>query len=130
MRTLAVAFTAVTAVAISLPAAAQQRYEEQTNRPADRGADPSINRPAERPTTRDEVRQDAKNAGLTGKVKTALAAHVSLKTLRINVDSDGTVVTLKGAVDSEDTKVRAEEVARNVEGVTSVNNQLTVRPRG
>lgn len=127
MRTLAVAFTAVV---ISLPAAAQQRYEEQTNRPADRGADPSINRPAERPATRDEVRQDAKSAALTGKVKTALAAHVSLKTLRINVDSDGTVVTLKGAVDSEDTKVRAEEVARNVEGVTSVNNQLTVRPRG
>ena len=56
MRTLA--------VAVSLPAAAQQRYEEQTNRPADRGADPSLNRPAERPATRDEVRQDAKSAGL------------------------------------------------------------------
>jgi hyperosmotically inducible protein len=60
-------------------------------------------------------------------VKAALAGDVGLKTLRINVDSSGNVVTLKGAVDSEDTKHRTEQVAKQVEGVASVNNQLTVR---
>jgi hyperosmotically inducible protein len=74
-----------------------------------------------------EIKQDARNAALTGKVKSALAADVGLKTLKINVDSAGSVVTLKGQVDSAETRRRAEEVARKVEGVTSVNNQLTVR---
>jgi osmotically-inducible protein OsmY len=74
-----------------------------------------------------EVKQDARNAALTGKVKTALAADVGLKTLKIDVDSMGNTVTLRGAVDSEDTKRRAERVAQGVEGVASVRNELTVR---
>jgi osmotically-inducible protein OsmY len=78
-------------------------------------------------TASTEVKQDTKNAALTGKVKSALAADVGLRTLNINVDSSGSVVTLKGQVDSADTKRRAEEVARKVEGVTSVRNELTVK---
>jgi len=51
-----------------------------------------------------------------------------MKTLtRINVDSDKGVVTLKGEVDSADTKRRAEEVAKRVSGVTRVNNELKVK---
>jgi hyperosmotically inducible protein len=74
-----------------------------------------------------EVKQDTRNAALTGKVKSALAADVGLRTLNINVDSSGSVVTLKGQVDSAETKRRAEEVARKFEGVTSVRNELTVK---
>ena len=74
-----------------------------------------------------EVKQDTRNAALTGKVKTALAADVGLKTLKIDVDSMGNTVTLRGAVDSEDTKRRAEQVAQGVDGVASVRNELTVR---
>lgn len=124
MKALAILFTGI---AVSLPAAAQTRYEEQTNRP-DRSSDPAMNRPSE--AGNDEARQDARNAALTGKVKAALAGDVGLKTLRINVDSTGNTVTLKGAVDSEDTKRRAEQVAKQVEGVASVENQLTVRAPG
>jgi len=74
-----------------------------------------------------EVKQDAKNAMLTGKVKAALAADVGLKTLKIDVDSAGTTVTLNGVVDSEETKRRAESVARGVDGVATVKNNLTVK---
>jgi osmotically-inducible protein OsmY len=74
-----------------------------------------------------EIKQDTRNAALTGKVKTALAADVGLKTLKIDVDSMGTTVTLRGAVDSEDTKRRAEQVAQGVDGVATVRNELTVR---
>lgn len=74
-----------------------------------------------------ETRQKVSNAGLTGKVKSALAADVGMKTLMgVNVDSDNGVVTLKGHVDSEDTKRRAEAVAKKVDGVSSVKNELKV----
>ena len=72
--------------------------------------------------------QYAKDATLTSKLHTALANDVGLKTLRsINVDSDQGVVTLKGVVDSEDLKRRAEAVARKVGGVSSVKNELQVK---
>ena len=71
-----------------------------------------------------EAKQATKNAALTGKVKSALAADVGLKTVKIDVDSDGGVVTLKGNVDSQDTKRRAEATARKVSGVSEVRNQL------
>ena len=74
-----------------------------------------------------EVKQDTKNAALTGKVKAALAADVGLRTLKIDVDSSGNTVTLNGVVDSDDTKRRAESVARGVEGVATVRNNLTVK---
>jgi hyperosmotically inducible periplasmic protein len=74
-----------------------------------------------------EVKQDTRNAALTAKVKSALAADVGLKTLKIDVDSMGNTVTLKGAVDSADTRRRVEEVARKVDGVATVRNELTVR---
>jgi hyperosmotically inducible protein len=78
-------------------------------------------------TASTEAERDTRNAALTGKVKSALAADVGLKTLtNIDVDSAGTVVTLKGKVDTDDQKRRAQEVASSVSGVTSVNNQLTV----
>ena len=70
----------------------------------------------------------ASDAVLTTKVHTALANDVGLRTMySINVDSDQGVVTLKGRVDSEDTRRRAEEVAKRVGGVTSVKNQLQVK---
>ena len=75
-----------------------------------------------------ETKQDVSNAGLTGKVKTALATDVGLGTIMaIDVDSDNGVVTLKGHVDSAEAKSRAEAVAKKVDGVSSVKNQLEVR---
>ena len=69
------------------------------------------------------------NATLTGKVKTALASDVGLSTVTsIDVDSDNGVVTLKGRVDSADKKAKAEEIAKKVDGVKSVKNELRVEP--
>ena len=71
-----------------------------------------------------EAKRATKNAALTGKVKSALAADVGLKTVKIDVDSEDGVVTLKGRVDSEDTLRRAEATAKKVSGVSEVHNQL------
>jgi hyperosmotically inducible periplasmic protein len=81
-------------------------------------------------STTSEIKQDSKDSWLTTKVKSALAADVGLKTLTgINVDSEGSVVTLKGSVDTEANKRRAEQIARGVEGVSTVRNQLTLEAK-
>jgi len=74
-----------------------------------------------------EARHATKNAALTGKVKSALAADVGMRTVTgIDVDSEDGVVTLKGKVTSADHKKRAEAVAKKVDGVKKVKNQLKV----
>lgn len=70
------------------------------------------------------------DAAIDAKVRGAMAADVGMKTLKINVDVDKGVVTLKGKVDSEETKRKAAETARQVNGVKSVNNQLEVERKG
>ncbi|MGQ0656378.1 MAG: BON domain-containing protein [Betaproteobacteria bacterium] len=70
------------------------------------------------------------DAAIDAKVRGAMAADVGLKTLRINVDVDKGVVTLKGKVDSDETRRKAAEVARKVNGVKSVNNELQVEKKG
>jgi osmotically-inducible protein OsmY len=47
----------------------------------------------------------------------------------IDVDSDNGVVTLKGKVDTAEAKKKAEEIARKVDGVKSVKNELTVEAK-
>ena len=69
------------------------------------------------------------NAATTTSVKSKLAADVRMSTLTsINVDSNGTMVTLSGSVPTAADKSRAEEVAKTVDGVATVENNLVVKP--
>ncbi|MFC4158403.1 BON domain-containing protein [Chitinimonas lacunae] len=68
------------------------------------------------------------NATLTGKVKAALASDAGLKTLTLNVDSNDGVVTVSGTVPSQQMSDSVNQVVRGVEGVRSVQNNVTVRP--
>src|SRR5215217_4483569 len=61
------------------------------------------------------------------KTRFDLAAADDLRDSTINVDVDKGVVTLSGTVASAAQKTRAETVAKSVEGVTSVRNQLKVQ---
>jgi len=67
------------------------------------------------------------NAATTGLVKNALIADKSVPAMRINVDTENDVVTLKGDVDTAAQKARAEALARKVNGVKKVVNKLTVK---
>ena len=63
------------------------------------------------------------------KTKFDLAAADDLRDSTINVDVNNAVVTLSGSVASAAQKTKAEQVAKAVEGVKSVNsNQLKVAP--
>jgi hyperosmotically inducible protein len=117
-------FLILLAAMVSLSAFAQPRETRQPE--ADRSSTEKAKEKAKQAS--EEAKRATKNAALTGKVKSALASDVGLKTVKIDVDSDdGGVVTLKGRVDSEDTKRRAEATAKKVKGVTTVRNEL--RPR-
>jgi hyperosmotically inducible periplasmic protein len=85
----------------------------------------------ERAKNREKVSSTASNATLTTKVKTALASDAGAKTMaNINVDSNNGVVTLKGRVDSADMKKKAGDIAKKVDGVKSVKNELKVEKKG
>jgi hyperosmotically inducible periplasmic protein len=126
MKTL---IAAAVAAAFALPALAQQQNlpsssERAQNREKVQDKLPSAD---ERAGNRREVSKSAAGAALTTKVKTALAKDIGMgTTTSIDVDSADGVVTLKGKVDSAEAKKKVEEVAKKVDGVKSVKNQLRV----
>lgn len=67
------------------------------------------------------------DATITTKVNAALAADKDLAAIKIDVDTKNGVVTLTGPAPSADARERATDLAKNVKGVSSVNNQLTVK---
>ena len=68
------------------------------------------------------------DAAIKTSVKAKLAADVKLSTLtNIEVNSTNGVVTLAGQVDTADQKRMAADVARTVNGVVRVNNNLQVK---
>jgi hyperosmotically inducible protein len=112
------------AAAFAFPAFAQKKEESKEN------AKSSLPTAEERAGNRREVSKSASGAALTGKVKTALASDVGMRTVTsIDVDSEDGVVTLKGKVDSAEMKKKAEAIAKKVDGVKSVKNQLRVEAK-
>lgn len=65
---------------------------------------------------------------ITATVKTKMAADTTVPATKINVDTKEGVVTLNGEVESDAAKTKAETIAKGVEGVKSVKNNLTVKP--
>lgn len=66
------------------------------------------------------------DAEITTKVKGAILVEPGLKSLDISVDTVKGVVTLSGSVDSIIKRERAQTLASEVDGVTSVDNQLAL----
>ena len=72
--------------------------------------------------------EQALNEGsLTAKIKAKMALDDTVRALAIDVDTNGSVVTLTGAVHSEAERIKAVQLARETEGVTSVNDRLVIR---
>jgi osmotically-inducible protein OsmY len=70
------------------------------------------------------------DASIKTAVKAKLAADVRLSTLtNVEVNSTNGVVTLAGEVHNMDEKRAAENVARSVDGVVRVNNNLQVKEK-
>ncbi|HET8678142.1 MAG TPA: BON domain-containing protein, partial [Blastocatellia bacterium] len=87
--------------------------------------------------TKDSLSRQAKDLGrkigdgaddlwIWTKMRTELATADDLRDSTINVDVENNVVTLSGTVPAEAQKAKAEQIARGIEGVSSVKNQITV----
>jgi len=69
-----------------------------------------------------------KDSVITTKIKTKLAVEHLASAKRIKVDTDRNgVVWLSGTTETQAEADKAVEIARNTEGVKSVNTKLTVR---
>jgi len=66
------------------------------------------------------------DATITSKVKTALLADPDIGGLKINVDTANGVVKLKGEVKTMALRKKAESLAKGVDGVKKVDNQLVI----
>ena len=154
MRRRITGFVAVAALAVLLPgcdntanqnATANRNANVNANANATATATPAVaNTNSNRAPSRQEYEankerynREAKESGRrvgTGandtwlwiKTRFDLAAADDLRDSTINVDVENDIVTLSGTVASAAQKTRAEQVAKTVEGVKSVRNQLKV----
>jgi hyperosmotically inducible periplasmic protein len=70
--------------------------------------------------------QQIDDATITAAVKAKLAADGDINPFNIDVDTNGGVVTLQGRVAKAEARSKAEEHARNTEGVKRVINLISV----
>ena len=110
---------------------AGRRLEQaaEDNPRSGQGAAAATGQDADRtPRQRNDVSATANDAWLTAKTKLSLLADEAVGGMAINVDTENGVVTLKGEVKSRAEKQKAVELARQVEGVKDVRDQLVVKP--
>jgi hyperosmotically inducible periplasmic protein len=67
------------------------------------------------------------DSAITAKVKAALAQDARVKAHQVNVETRDGVVQLSGFVESSEAKQTAEELARKVDNVKSVDNEIDVK---
>jgi hyperosmotically inducible periplasmic protein len=69
------------------------------------------------------------DAGITATVKSKLVADRASNLTRVDVDTTNGTVYLNGTVETPEQKARAEELAREANGVRAVVNNLQVMKR-
>lgn len=79
------------------------------------------------PQKRETAGQYLDDSVITTKVKSAILGDPALKVLQVNVETYQGTVQLSGFVDSPESSKRAGEVAKNIEGVKEVKNNLIVK---
>jgi len=78
--------------------------------------------------TAQEAKGAVSDSWLTSKTKIALFADERVKGREVRVETVSGQVFLRGKVDSDEAKTAAEEIAKGVDGVKSVKNDLQVVP--
>lgn len=70
------------------------------------------------------------DAAITAAVKAKLAADGDINPFNIDVDTNEGVVTLQGRVEKEEARTKAEQLARETDGVRRVVNLVKVGDNG
>lgn len=74
------------------------------------------------------AQQAVDDVSVSAKVKAKLAGDAATSAITIGVSTANGVVTLSGAVPTEQEKAKAEQLARGTEGVAQVVNNITIDP--
>ena len=77
--------------------------------------------------TRESTGEYIDDSAITTKVKAALLAEPGIRSYQISVETFKGVVQLSGFVDTQQQKDKAAEIARRVDGVSSVKNNIIVK---
>jgi hyperosmotically inducible protein len=112
IKTGAALLTAVF-LAVPLSAGAQSKMDKAQDKAKD---------------TTQEVKGVASDSWITSKAKIALFADDRVKGREVSVETKQGVVHLRGKVESPEAKEAAGEVAKGIEGVKNVKNDLQVVP--
>jgi osmotically-inducible protein OsmY len=81
-------------------------------------------------TAADTAARPKSDALITTEIQSKYFASPAVKAYRIDVDTNDGVVTLSGTVERDEERGAAEQIARGVNGVSRVDNRLTIRPSG
>jgi osmotically-inducible protein OsmY len=65
-------------------------------------------------------------ARLTAKITSKMVLDDTIEASRLNVDTHGTVVTVRGAVDTDAQRARALQLARETDSVTQVIDEIEI----
>jgi hyperosmotically inducible protein len=74
-----------------------------------------------------QLQRAATDAALTAKIKSKMALDDTVKAIDIDIDTTNGIVTLNGFVPDAQARDRAVQLARETEGVVSVDDRLTIR---
>ena len=74
-----------------------------------------------------QAQQTLSDGALTTKIKAKMALDDTITATSIDIDTNGTVVTLSGSVRSQAERDKAVALARDTAGVTQVVDRLVVR---
>lgn len=137
--------TAIAAAALSLMLGACGKKDESADRTVGQKVDSAVATTEQKAgEIKDDIKAGAESAGseirkaadatgdavkdaaITAAVNAELARDTALSAIRINVDTNNGHVQLKGDAPSTDARARATQLASNVKGVVTVDNQLTV----
>ncbi len=120
--------------ALSVLIAGCGRQEEQATQPAttSQAATPPETASTTQPATTTQpasttVGTEIDDGVITTKVKAALLADADIKSLEIGVETNKGDVQLSGVVDTQDQIDQAVAIAKKVDGVTNVGNQMSIK---
>ena len=110
---------AMAALVTMAPAVGAQGASEKVEKKIEQAEDKAKN-------ASEKVKTEVSDSRLTAKTKIALFADDRVKGRQVSVDTMQGVVHLRGKVDSQEAKTAAGEIAKGIEGVKSVKNDLQI----
>ena len=124
---LAAAFGSFFGLATAQAEGLAEKAGQQIDRAADKTGQVATDVKESASRTAESTGEYMDDSAITAKVKWAILRDPDLKTLEISVATTDGVVSLTGAVDSQQSIDRAAAVARDNPAVKSVENHLTVK---